>query len=476
MPQTCSIIECVRSEKVSRSTYDCKSRYSAGAKGSTLKTLALLLMFWAVLVLPPFSRAQNSQSESSAAQGQAGNPLQTVKITQYTLPPAKLAKATALYRTNNVLYLFGTIWGLFVLWGLLRLRVAPLFRDVAERVSGNRFAQTLLFVPLLMFLIAFTSLPLEMYEHHISRVYGLSVQGWTSWAGDWVKSETVFLLVAIFTVFGLFRIIGRSPRRWWFYFWLLTLPFIVLLVFVAPVILDPMFNTFVPLEQTQPQLVRAIEKVTQRGGLNIPPERMFEMKASEKVTTYNAYVTGIGATKRVVVWDNAARDMTTPEILFVFGHEMGHYVLNHIYKGLAFFAAMSFVGFWLGQKIVTAMLARCADKWRIRSINDLAVLPVFLLVLALLTLVSGPIVSAFSRHLEHQADVYGLEVTHGLFPDNREVAAASFQKLGEKNYDYPTPNRFLVFWSYDHPTIQERIWFALHYDPWDTPVGPKYVK
>ena len=122
------------------------------------------------------------------------------------------------------------------------------------------------------------------------------------------------------------------------------------------------------------------------------------------------------------------------------------------------------------------MLARWGEKWRIRSIHDLAVLPVFLLVLALLTVVSEPIGSAFSRHLEHQADIYGLEVTHGLFPDNREVAAAAFQKLGEKSYDYPTPNRLLVFWSYDHPTIQQRIRFTLHYDPWDTSAGPKYVK
>lgn len=442
-----------------------------------MKSLVLLLMFSAVLAFPAICRAQNAHTEtSSATQAQAGNPPQTLKITEYTLPPEKLAKAKALYRTSTVLYLFGMVFGIVVLWGLLRLRIAPAFRDIVERASKNRFMQTLIFVPLLMLLIAVTSLPLEMYEHHISRAYGLSVQGWSSWAGDWGKGEALFLVIAMLAVFALFWMIGKSPRRWWFYFWLLTLPFIVLLVFIAPVILDPMFNTFVPLEKTQPQLVRAIEEVTRRGGLNIPPDRMFEMKASEKVTTYNAYVTGIGATKRVVVWDNTARDMTTPEILFVFGHEMGHYVLNHIYKGLAFFAAMSFAGFWLGRQLVIAMLARWGEKWRIRSIHDLAALPVFLLALTLLTLVSEPMGSAFSRHLEHQADIYGLEVTHGLFPDNREVAAASFQKLGEKSYDYPTPNRFLVFWSYDHPTIQERIRFALHYDPWDRAAGPKYVK
>lgn len=400
----------------------------------------------------------------------------TAGVTEYTLPPDKLQRAKALYETDIILYLAGTLLGIFVLWAVLRLRVGAAFRTLAERASGKGFLQALIFVPLLMLSIGVVTLPLEIYGHHISRAYGLSVQGWGSWAADWLKSEAILLVIMIPTVWCLYRIVRKSPERWWFYFWLLTLPFVVLLVFVAPVILDPMFNTFVPLANTQPQLVSAIEKVTQRGGLYIPADRMFEMKASEKVTTYNAYVTGIGATKRVVVWDNTARDMTVPETMFVFGHEMGHYVLDHIYKGLAFYSLMTLIGFWLGRKIVLAMIARWGTKWQIREVGDMASLPLFLLVLSLLTLAADPVDNAFSRHLEHQADIYGLEVTHGLFPNNNQVAAAAFQKLGEKSFDYPTPNSLLVLWLYDHPTIQERVRFALGYDPWDTAAGPKYVK
>jgi STE24 endopeptidase len=410
-----------------------------------------------------------------ASQSQTASPHE-LKVTEYSLPPDKLARAKALYETQTVLYLVDLVFGIVVLWVLLKLRVAPVFRDLAERAGKNSFVQALVFVPLLFLLIAVIGLPIDIYQHHISRSYGLSVQGWASWTGDWCKAEGVSLVITVLAVFVLFWIIRKSPQRWWFYFWLLTLPFLVLLIFIAPVILDPMFNRFEPLEKNQPQLVSEIEKVTQRGGLSIPRDRMFEMEASEKVTTYNAYVTGIGATKRVVVWDNTARDLTIPETLFVFGHEMGHYVLDHIYKGLAFFAAMMFVGFWLGRKIVTAMLERWGEAWRIHGINDLAALPVLMLALSLLTLVAEPIGNAFSRHIEHQADIYGLEVTHGLFPSNGEVAASSFQKLGEKSYDYPTPNPLLVFWSYSHPTIADRIRFALKYDPWDTPAGPKYVR
>lgn len=443
-----------------------------------MKAVASLLLFCVIVAMSlPSALAQITPAAAALQipQSQAATP-QQLHVTEYRLPPDKLAKAEALYKTTTVLYLFGMVFGIVVLWVILRLRVAPLFRDLAERATKNSFVQALVFAPLLTLSIAVISLPIDIYEHHISRAYGLSVQGWVSWLGDWGKGQGVSLVVTVFAVFILFYTIRKSPQRWWFYFWLATLPFIVLLVFVAPVILDPIFNTFEPLDQTQPQLVSAIEGVTHRGGLDIPRDRMFEMKASEKVTTYNAYVTGIGATKRVVVWDNTARDMTVPETLFVFGHEMGHYVLDHIYKGLAFFAGLSFVGFWVGRKLVLALLGRWGDAWRIRGIGDLAALPVLMLALSLLTLVAEPVGNAFSRYQEHQADLYGLEVTHGLFPDNGEVAASAFQKLGEKSYDYPTPNRLLVFWSYSHPTIADRIQFSLRYDPWASPAGPKYVK
>jgi STE24 endopeptidase len=422
--------------------------------------------------------AQSAPATENSTPGdmQANQPPQQLKVTEYNLPPDKLAKAEALYKTRTALYLADMVFGIAVLWVLLKLRLAPVFRDLAERASTNTFMQALVFVPLLILLIAVASLPIEIYGHHISLAYGLSVQGWASWAGDWCKAQAVSLVILVPMVFALFRIIRKSPQRWWFYFWLLTLPFLVLLIFVTPVILDPMFNTFEPLEKKQPMLVSQIEKVTQRGGLSIPRDRMFEMEASAKVTTYNAYVTGIGATKRVVVWDNTSHDLTIPETLFVFGHEMGHYVLNHIYKGLAFYAGTSLLGFWLGREIVRAMLARWGEAWQIRGLSDLAALPVLVLTLSLLMLVGEPIGNAFSRHIEHQADIYGLEVTHGLFPNNNQVAASSFQKLGEKSYDYPDPNPILVFWSYTHPTIADRVRFSLQYDPWHTPAGPRYVK
>ncbi|MGB0103743.1 MAG: hypothetical protein WBP51_06010, partial [Candidatus Sulfotelmatobacter sp.] len=183
-----------------------------------MRAIASWLVFCAAVALTLTSAAAQPAPDPNPAQSRAER-IQTqqpheLKVTEYSLPPDKLAKATALYETRTVLYLFGMVFGIVVLWVLLRLRVAPAFRDLAERASRNTFMQALIFVPLLALLISIISLPIDIYEQHISRAYGLSVQGWASWAGDWCKAEAVSLAILVPVVFGLFRVIRRSPRRW----------------------------------------------------------------------------------------------------------------------------------------------------------------------------------------------------------------------------------------------------------------------
>ncbi len=438
----------------------------------------LALVVGALLVAGHAGPVEARQATPSAPEraAAASSPESARRVTAYELPPDKQAKAERLYRIRGLLYIAGFVVGIGITLLLLQLRIGPRYRDLAERASRRRFVQALVFVPLLLLTMSVLSLPIDLYSQHVMRTYELSVQGWGSWFGDWVKSQLVGWVIAVPMVYGLYAIVRRSPARWWFYFWLLTIPVVVFIVFLAPVVLDPLFNKFEPLDRTQPQLVAPIQRVTARGGLDIPRSRMFEMKASEKVTTYNAYVAGLGATKRVVVWDNTARDMNVPETLFVFGHEMGHYVLGHIYKMLVFSSGVLLLCFWAGRKLVLWMLARWGTRWDIRQLGDWASLPALILALSLVTFVATPVFSAFSRYLEHQADIYGLEVTHGINADSAYVAASAFQKLGEKALSYPTPNRLLVWWLYDHPTIADRIAFSLRYDPWQGSPGPVYVR
>jgi Zn-dependent protease with chaperone function len=190
----------------------------------------------------------------------------------------------------------------------------------------------------------------------------------------------------------------------------------------------------------------------------------------------NAYVSGIGASKRIVVWDTSVDKETTPEIVSVVGHEMGHYVLGHVWKGLIFSLVVMLALLYLGYRTVGWVLARWGHRWAINALDDWASLPVLLLLLSVFSFLSDPITNAYSRFTEHQADVYGVEVTHGILPDAAQAAADSFQVEGESSLSDPDPNRLNVFLFYDHPPISDRVRFLLNYDPWSKGGQPEFVK
>jgi Zn-dependent protease with chaperone function len=302
------------------------------------------------------------------------------------------------------------------------------------------------------------------------------VQRWGSWFWDWTKGELISFVLGIILIWLLYTVIRRSARRWWFYFWLCSLPILLFVFFISPWVIDPLFHKFQPLQQKDPTLTAGLEQMVQRAGENIPPQRMFWMGAAEKTTGLDAYVTGFGASKRIVVWDTTLAKMKTPQIVFVTGHEMGHYVLWHIPKLLTFFAALFFVLFYLGYRSIGWVLSRWGEKWRIRGLDDWASLPVLLFLIAVFVFVASPVRSAFDRHYEHQADQYGLEVTHGLTPDSGQVAAQAFQVLGEVDLADPDPNLLDVFLFYSHPPIPDRIQFCLTYDPWSKGEQGEFVK
>ena len=203
-----------------------------------------------------------------------------------------------------------------------------------------------------------------------------------------------------------------------------------------------------------------------RTGTDIPPDRMFLMKASAKTNGLNAYVTGIGATKRIVVWDTTAGRIPDDEVLFVFGHESGHYVLHHIPKGLTGTAFALFFVFWGCAIFAGWLVKRFGSRWHVDSLSSRAGFVVLLFVLSLAGFLLEPVSNAFSRHFEHQADVYGQEAIHGIVADPQKTAVAGFNALGEAWLEDPDPNPFIEFWTYSHPSVEHRANFAAHYDPW----------
>jgi len=328
---------------------------------------------------------------------------------------------------------------------------------------------------LLLLTIDVLDLPLGIYAQHLELRFDQSVQSWASWLWDWTKGELISFVIAVILAFILYAVIRRSPRRWWFYFWLASLPILFTVIFLEPLVIEPLFYQFEPLAKQHLDLVNELERVVARGGLAIPPDRMFEMKASEKLNSLNAYVTGFGASKRVVVWDTTLTKLSTPEILFVFGHEMGHYVLGHIRNSTILAALFALILLYIGYHVLHWLLGRYGERWHVRNVADWASLPVLLLVVAVFSFLSEPVANGYSRWQEHQADIFGLEVTHGLVPDSTAIATHAFQVLGEVDLDEPDPNPFIEFWTYSHPSTAERIAFAQSYDPWSNG-APKYVK
>jgi STE24 endopeptidase len=436
-----------------------------------MRLRSLLLLFVALVSLLPLSGCQKATTPTEAAALQAAE----TDTNAYTLSPDKMAKAVTLSHIRNTTHFAGEAWGVLQLWLLLQLGVAARMRNVAVNLSKNRWAQGFVFFLQVLIVMTLLNLPLTLYSHHVSVEYGMSVQHMGSFLFDELKS---FLLTYLFGGLGvmlLYFLMRKFPRRWWLWLWFPTMAFSILAIFAAPYVIDPLFNKFEPLTASNPALVDQLEKVVARGqGIHIPPERMFLMKASNKVTTLNAYVTGFGASKRVVVWDTSIKQGTPDEISFIFGHEMGHYVLNHILQGIAFTFALILAMFFCGFHLFQVLLRRFGKRWRIPAQDNWASLVLLLLVFSLLSVIAEPIGNSFSRAEEHAADVYGQEVVHGLIQDPQANARAAFQLLGENSYADPYPSPFMEFWTYSHPAIGRRAAFAAHYDPWAAGAAPKY--
>jgi Zn-dependent protease with chaperone function len=451
----------------------------------------LQLLLSAVFLTLSFGAAITpSQTPSTAGSPQQTNPVGATsvpansavqtpparKITEYTLPPDLYRKARNRSRIRFASTVFGFFYGLLVFWFILSRKLSAKFRDWAEKVSHNRFLQALIFTPLLVITIGVLELPLDLFDEWVLKLYRISVQSWPSWLGDWAKAQFLAIVIGSILVWLLYVFIRKSPARWWLYFWILSLPLILFIVFISPYVIEPMFNTFEPLTVKAPQLIAPLQRVTRRAGQEVSPERMFWMKASDKTIATNAYVSGFGASKRIVIWDTAIAQETPDEVVADFGHEMGHYALGHIWKAFVFLAAMLFALLYLGYRSIGWLLARSGARWGVRGLDDLASLPALLLLLSLFGFVSNAIGSAFSRFQEHQADVYGLEVTHGIIPDPGQACAQSFQNYGETALVDPDPNPIQVFLYYDHPTVTSRIRLCVTYDPWSKGESPQFVK
>ena len=385
----------------------------------------------------------------------------------FELSPAQRAKAVAYAQAMDAVYFGGVALSLLIYLLFWQARFGVALRRLAERISHRLAVQCLIVTPLLLAGGTAIAWPLDFYAGFVlERRFGLSSESFGVWMRDWGESFFVTLIVAVFVTWVFYAIVRRSPKRWWFHFWLAMLPAALFVMLVEPWVIEPMFYKFHPLDQTHPELTAKIEALLRHADLHIPRSRILEMKASSKTREIDAYVSGFGPSKRLVIWDTALASLTTNELLLVVGHEVGHYVLHHVLKEFALIELVTlcyfFVGFWMFRFLIR----RWGKRTGVKGESDLASLPLALLVLILLTFLSDPVVNAISRHYEHQADQFALEVTYGVVRNPNADEARAFQVLGERDLSAPDPSAFIRFWLYSHPPINARIHFAATYKPW----------
>jgi Zn-dependent protease with chaperone function len=374
--------------------------------------------------------------------------------------PEPTEQAMRYYRSGNVVWVVDTLLGLLVPALFLFTGFSARIRGLARRVGRKWFFTIAVYFVLFSLASWLLTLPWSYYTEFVRQhAYGLSNQTLGKWASDTVKGLLVGLVAGALFVWVPFLLLKKSPRRWWLYTALAAIPFVVLMLLVTPVWIEPLFNDFGPMQDKA--LEKDILALADRAG--IEGGRVFEVNKSVDTKAVNAYVTGFGQTKRIVLWDTILAKLDRREVLFVMGHEMGHYVLGHIPKSIGFIALVILVTLYGAHRTAGWFISRFRGRFGFDTLADVAALPLLLLLSNVFSLIVTPAVMAHSRYQERQSDRFGLEITH----DNR-AAAMAFVKLQAENLGNPRPGLLYKLWRSSHPPLGERIDFCNSYRPWET--------
>jgi STE24 endopeptidase len=343
---------------------------------------------------------------------------------------------------------------MFVWWLVLQTGKASEFRNIALRLSKVLFLEVAITFFLCSLYVFVLSLPLTfLHTYWLDHHFGLSQQTLWNW---WSERSKVFFANYLFgtiSLFAFFYLVRRFPVQWPLVLGLVNVPFIILMVYIAPIVISPLFNKFMPMADCP--LKFKIQNLLAKADVHDAP--IFVVNKSEQTEKLNAYVDGIGNSARVVLWDNLIEKMPEDQILAVFAHELGHYKLYHIYWVIGFSLLVNAfcvaINFAFAQKFVSILPGR----WNIDGLSDLALIPVLFLLTAVGGFVTDPISNGMSRFIEHQADEYGLALN-----GDRAAMAEAFVTLSEKNLSEPDPAPAIEFWLFSHPSLKRRIDFALH--------------
>jgi STE24 endopeptidase len=369
------------------------------------------------------------------------------------IPPAARAKSDAYFEGGYWLILCDFVYGAVVALILLSLRWSAAMRNVAERMTRFKPLQTFIYWAEYTVVIGVLTFPLAAYEGFFrEQKYGLATQTFGGWLGDQGKGLAINVILGGLVVMALVGIVRRMPRTWWIWGSIVTTAFLAFASMIAPVLILPLFNKSTILKD--PVVTGPILRLARANG--IPAHDVYDVDASKQSTRMSANVSGFGSTMRITLNDNLLRRGTPEEIQAIMGHEMGHYVLNHVYKGILEFFLVIVVWFAALQWALGWSVARWGERWQIRGIGDVAILPLVILWSSLFFVILTPVTNTIIRTQEAEADIFGINASRQ--PDGFAQAAIH---LGEYRKMSPGPAEEFIF--FDHPSGRNRIHAAMQW-------------
>jgi STE24 endopeptidase len=425
-------------------------------KVATSSHLLTLLVFIYILVFATaWGHSRDAfppvPTDSGSAKPGSGDEFAPVSV------PEPSTDAMQYYESGNLLWVINRLWALIVLGVIAFSGFSARLRDLARRLGRGWFLTIGLYIIIFLAFIYIINLPLSYYQGFVRQhAYGLSNQSLARWLGNSVKGLGADMTAAFALLWAPYLLLARSPRQWWIYAAILSVPFLFATMLVVPIVYDPLFNKFGPMKNKE--LERSILSLASRAG--IEGSRVFEVDKSADTNAVNAYVTGFWKSKRIVLWDTTIKKLSEPELLVVMGHEMGHYALGHVVRSILMSSIVTLVGLFLVDRLGRWVVARYRDRLGFDQLADIASVPLMIMLLEAAFLVLSPVGLAYSRYQEHEADRYALDLTR-----SNHAAATAHVKLLTENLGNPRPGLFYKIFRASHPSAGERIDFANSYHP-----------
>ncbi len=376
------------------------------------------------------------------------------------VPPDKRARSDAYFEGGYWLILWDFLYGAAVAILLLALRWSAGMRNLAERITRIKPLQSFLYWVQYVVVALVLLFPLYFYAGYVrEHKYGLATQSFGPWFGDLAIGLAVTLVLGGLFVVVFYGVLRRAAQSWWIWGSAVTIVFFIISSVIAPIWIAPLFNKYTRLED--PKIGDPILSMARANGIKV--SEVYVVDASRQSTRVSANVSGFLGTQRISLNDNLLKRCSLAEIEAVMGHEMGHYVLNHEYKGLVFSSILTLLGFAFVRVVFDRLVSRWGQTWGVRGVGDLAGLPVLALLISFYFFLLTPVTNTIIRTQEYEADMYGLNASRQ--PDGE---AEVDLKLGEYRKLDPGPVEEFIF--FDHPSGRARVfaamrWKAEHLEP-----------